>query len=193
MKSFTNNVDSGIRYNNLKFSGTLISSFQVFQCYLDDPRRRPHVFSFLRNIFLLSREPSDVAVLLDAVEAHIQDLLALDENLTGNLLATNMMNRLPYILDKLNDEFRLKVLRSALYNRTQLDESSKELYFECFPKFIELSARLDPESTVGVLENHSQFADDDAILDVVRMCQHVEAEAYILEKRGNFTEAFKVH
>lgn len=164
----------------------------MFQCYLDDPRRRPHVFSFLRNIFLLSREPSDVAVLLDAVEAHIKDLLDLDENLTGNLLATNLINRLPYILDTLDDHSRLKVLRNALYNRTQVDENSRELFFECFPKFVELCARLDPDTTVQVLANHSQFAEDDVILDVVRTCQHVEAEAYILEKRGNFAEAFMV-
>jgi len=46
---------------------------------------------------------------------------------------------------------------------------------------------------VSVLQKFPELADADYMLDIVRECHHVEAEAFILNRRGDFDSAFKVY
>lgn len=93
---------------------------QVFLCYLQDPLRKPQVFSFLRNILLLYKNMKDVNPVLDRICDKIEELLELDVVTTSSIVTSHLIDRLSDLLKNVsNEKLQLSLLKSVLYHRTK--------------------------------------------------------------------------
>lgn len=92
---------------------------KVFLCYLQDPIRRPQVFSFLRNILLLYKNSKDMDKMLDIVSSKIEDLLELDVTNTCSIISAYRMDNLDEILALLDgkEKLQLTLLNTLLYHK----------------------------------------------------------------------------
>ncbi|KAL0270958.1 UNVERIFIED_CONTAM: hypothetical protein PYX00_008218 [Menopon gallinae] len=169
---------------------------KVLLCYLQDPMRRPQVFSFLRNILLLYKNSKDMEKILDIISSNIEDLLELDVTNTCSIISAYRMDKLDELLESLvgKEKLQLALLSTLLYHKPSDANSDNDPEIACkyFSTFIELICKTDPDSVVDELRNNCDLYEAKELVPLVQRYDHKQAEAYLLECEQNFKGAFQV-
>lgn len=85
-----------------------------------------------------------------------------------------------------------KIKKMHYFFRDPICENDSALLVQFFNKYIKLILVVDPKSGVQELKSHSDLYDLEEVLKIARDCNHEEAQAFLLEKCGNYQEAFEV-
>ncbi|XP_046485765.1 vacuolar protein sorting-associated protein 8 homolog [Neodiprion pinetum] len=156
----------------------------VCRCMLTDKSRRYEVWEWLDCLPLDSLQA--------VVTAHAAELVTVDAARTAVLISNRMPNSLDNILQKMNEDPKLEyALLGALYQLIQYGEEDikMELTTEILEKYLKLMCDLEPERVVQHLCGpHGCRLNE--VLKIVQDINHTEAIALMLEKLGNYQEAF---
>ncbi|XP_034937425.1 vacuolar protein sorting-associated protein 8 homolog [Chelonus insularis] len=177
------------RVNFLKIAEVIYTArddwISVCRCIVSDVYRQHEVWPWLDQL-------SSVAF-SSVICAHAATLIAIDADRIATFIARRCPGKLNAILQRLNDNPSLEyALLSALYyiNQFKEDEDIKlELTVQHLERFLVLMCRYEPERVVNHM-NGSHGCRLDEALNIVREAKHEEAEALMLEKMGNYQEAF---
>lgn len=158
----------------------------VCRCMISDTFRHDEIWTWLGKL----PTPSFQSV----VFAHCVSLARIDASRLASLIAVKIPTKLAKILERLSNEdssLEYSVL-SALHNISQYKEEEEtkcELSTENLEKYLSLMCEHAPDKVVGHVKSHHGCRLDEA-LKIVRENGHREAEAVMLEKLGNYQEAF---
>ncbi|XP_048511434.1 vacuolar protein sorting-associated protein 8 homolog isoform X2 [Athalia rosae] len=192
-KKLTNMSDNNLlnlahRANFLRVAEIIHSGqedwISVCRCMLRDPSRKYEVWEWLDRLPLES--------LQSVVLAHAAELVTLDAQRVAMLIANQMPKNLNNILQKINGDPNLEyALLGALYQAIQCkeEEIKIELNAEMLEKYLTLMCMLQPEQVVQHLHGSHGCRLDEA-LKIVKNENHTKATAVMLEKLGNYQEAF---
>ncbi|XP_033214134.1 vacuolar protein sorting-associated protein 8 homolog [Belonocnema kinseyi] len=158
----------------------------VIRCLIADPSRHHDVWSRLQLLPITS--------LYSVIKAHIISLVEIDASQLAGIIASRMSTKLNKILETLEDHSILQYsLLAALYQHLQYkeEESKLELSAEILEKYLALMCQVEPEYVVSHLQGSHGCRLDEA-LRIVQVANHKDAEAVMLEKLGNYEEAFNL-
>ena len=157
----------------------------VCRCMIADSFRHQEIWSWLEKL--------PTSAFQTVILAHVGPLVTIDASRFATLIVTKIPSKLPKILEKLSANENLEYsLLSGLYNITQYKEeedSKLELSIEQLEKYLDLMCRHESDKVVSHINSNHGCRLDQA-LKIVRDNCHRDAEALMLEKLGNFQEAF---
>ncbi|XP_012058541.1 PREDICTED: vacuolar protein sorting-associated protein 8 homolog [Atta cephalotes] len=156
----------------------------VCECMILEPLRHHDVWPWLEHL--------PVASLDQVISVHTLTLLTINANQFATIVATRLQNKIDAILQRLTDNLSLEYkLFGALYQIAQYKEEdvSLELTTEHFERYLALICELEPARVVAHLHGPHGCRLDEA-LKIVQKWNCKDAEAVMLEKLGNYQEAF---
>ncbi|XP_043274533.1 vacuolar protein sorting-associated protein 8 homolog isoform X2 [Venturia canescens] len=160
----------------------------VCRCLIADTYRHHEIWPWLESL------PS--SSFQHVVLAQASPLVKIDAAKLASLIATKASTKFTKILERLSNESTCLEysLLSALYNITNYREDEEEdkkleLSTEQLENFLSLMCQHEPDKVVSHMNSHHGCRLDEA-LRIVREMGHREAEAVMLEKLGNYQEAF---
>ncbi|KAG7189422.1 hypothetical protein KM043_017126 [Ampulex compressa] len=176
------------RANFLRVSELLYSAredwISVCRCMILDPYRYHDIWPWLERL------PS--SSLHTVMTANVAALVGINANQFAMLVASRMQNKVAVLLQKLEDNRNLEyTLLGALYQVVQYKEedTSLELTTELLERYLELMCKLEPERVVNHISGPHGCRLNEA-LKIVQQSKHKDAEAVMLEKLGNYQDAF---
>lgn len=156
----------------------------VCKCMILEPLRHHDVWPWLEHL---------PAVSLDqVVSVHASTLVTINANQFATIVATRLQNKIDAILQSFTDNSSLEYkLLGALYQVAQYKEEdvSLELTTEHLERYLVLMCELDPAHVVAHLHGPHGCRLDEA-LKIVQRWKCKDAEAVMLEKLGNYQDAF---
>lgn len=158
----------------------------VCKCIIGDCYRQHEVWQWLKRLPSVAFH----SVLL----AHADALVSIDADRVAGFVASRVPGKLSGILDRIKEGEGEFALLSSLYHINQFkeDEESKlELTTQHLERFLVLMCQYDPEAVVGHVKGAHGCRLDEA-LRIVQEAGHKEAIAVMLEKMGNYQEAFEL-
>ncbi|XP_051156587.1 vacuolar protein sorting-associated protein 8 homolog [Leptopilina boulardi] len=158
----------------------------VIRCLIADPSRHGEIWSRLQLLPITS--------LYSVLITHIISLVEIDASQLANIIASRVATKLNKILEKLEDNSVLQYsLLSALFQLMQFkeEESKLELSTEILEKYLTLMCQVEPEYVASHLHGSHGCRLDEA-LKIVQNTNHKDGEAIMLEKLGNYEEAFNL-
>ncbi|XP_024940795.1 vacuolar protein sorting-associated protein 8 homolog isoform X2 [Cephus cinctus] len=156
----------------------------VCRCIVTDSSRFQELWSWLERL--------PTSSLYSVIMAHSPSLVTIDAPRLVNLIAVRMPDKIVKVLDKLKDQPDLEYAwLAALYQAAQYKEEDTkiELSTELLEKYLELMCQLYPDDVVKHIHGPHGCRLNEA-LRIVRESNHKDAEAVMLEKLGNYQEAF---
>ncbi|XP_012276200.1 vacuolar protein sorting-associated protein 8 homolog [Orussus abietinus] len=156
----------------------------VCRCLIADPSRHLEVWPWLERLPTISFQ----TVMME----HCVDLVAIDSCQLATLVASRMPNKMRNVLERLESDSRLEhAFLAALYHmvRYKEDDVKLELPTDLLERYLMLMCRYEPENVVGHLHGPHGCRLDEA-LRIVQESKCEDAEAAMLEKLGNYQEAF---
>lgn len=158
----------------------------VCKCMILDPSRHHDIWSWLERLPLSS--------LHSVIMANASALVGIDANQFAMFIAARMQNKVVAILQNLEGNSHLEyTLLGALYQIVQYKEEdiSLELTTDLLEKYLELMCKLQPECVIGHIQGSHGCRLNEA-LRIVQKLNHKDAEAAMLEKLGNYQDAFDI-
>lgn len=157
----------------------------VCKCMILDSSRHHDIWPWLENL--------PAASLDQVVSNHASTLVTINAGQFATIVATRLQNKINVILqslDNLNLEYKLL---EALYQITQYKEEdvSLELTTEHLERYLALMCELEPKYVVAHLRGPHGCRLDEA-LKIVQRWNCKDAEAVMLEKLGNYQDAFNL-
>ncbi|KAG5327788.1 VPS8 protein, partial [Pseudoatta argentina] len=156
----------------------------VCECMILEPLRHHDVWPWLEHL--------PAASLAQIISVHTSTLLMINANQFATIVATRLQNKIDAILQSLTDNLNLEYkLFGALYQIAQYKEEdiSLELTTEHLERYLALMCELEPARVVVHLHGPHGCRLDEA-LKTVQKWNCKDAEAVMLEKLGNYQEAF---
>ncbi|KAF7403418.1 hypothetical protein HZH68_006212 [Vespula germanica] len=156
----------------------------VCKCMILDPTRHCDIWPWLERLPTASLYP----VLVTSASA----LVAINVTQFALIIANRVQNKIPEILKKFDDTISLEyALLGALYQLSQYkeEETTPELSTELLEKYLTLMCKIEPKNVVNHINGPHGCRLDEA-LKIVKQSNHIDAEAVMLEKLGNYQEAF---
>lgn len=150
-----------------------------------DSSRHYDIWPWLENL--------PAASLDQVISNHASTLVTINAGQFATIVATRLQNKINVILqslDNLNLEYKLL---EALYQITQYKEEdvSLELTTEHLERYLALMCELEPKYVVAHLRGPHGCRLDEA-LKIVQRWNCKDAEAVMLEKLGNYQDAFNL-
>ncbi|XP_054013291.1 vacuolar protein sorting-associated protein 8 homolog [Hylaeus anthracinus] len=158
----------------------------VCKCMILHPSRHHDIWPWLKHL----PQSSLQAVVMANAEA----LVGINANQFAMLIGTHMQNKINETLQKLENTPNIQyTLLDALYQLVQYKEEdvSLELTAELLEKYLELMCELQPERVVYHIQAGHGCRLNEA-LKIVQKANHKDAEAVMLEKLGNYQDAFDI-
>ena len=158
----------------------------VCRCMILHPSRHHDIWLWLKHLSSSSLQA--------VVMANAEALVGIGASQFALLIATHMQSKVDEILQKLESTPNLQYsLLETLYQIVQYREEdiSLELTTELLEKYLELMCELQPERVVDHIQGVHGCRLDEA-LKIVQAAQHKDAEAVMLEKLGNYQDAFDI-
>nr|XP_034192046.1 vacuolar protein sorting-associated protein 8 homolog [Osmia lignaria] len=158
----------------------------VCKCMISHSSRHRDVWVWLKNL------PANS--LQSVIMANVEALVGINASQFAILVATHMPNRVDEILEKLESIPNLQyALLEALYQIVQYKEEdiTFELKTELFEKYLELMCELRPDRVIEHIQGFHGCRLNEA-LKIVQKTNHKDAEAVMLEKLGNYQDAFDI-
>lgn len=160
----------------------------VCRCLIADTFRHHEIWTWLESL------PS--SSFQHVVLAQASPLVKIDAARLASLIATKAPAKFTKILERLSNESSCLEysLLSALHNianyrEDEEDDRKLELSTAQLENFLSLMCQHEPDRVVNHMNSHHGCRLDEA-LRIVREKAHREAEAVMLEKLGNYQEAF---
>lgn len=128
------------------------------------------------------------------VSAHTPTLVTINANQFATIVATRLQSKISMILQNLGNNLSLEYnLLGALYQIAQYKEEdiSLELSTEHLERYLALMCELKPERVVAHIHGSHGCRLDEA-LRIVQKWNCKDAEAVMLEKLGNYQDAFNL-
>ncbi|XP_063986290.1 vacuolar protein sorting-associated protein 8 homolog [Diachasmimorpha longicaudata] len=158
----------------------------VCRCIIGDHYRQHEVWQWLERLPNGALQP--------VVLAHAAILIELDADRVAGFI-NRIPAKLSAVLDKLKNDPRLEfALLSSLYHSNQFreeEESKVELTTQHLERFLTLMCQYDRDAVVDHVKGMHGCRLDEA-LRIVREAGHKEGIAVMLEKMGNYQEAFEL-
>lgn len=153
----------------------------ILPCYLEDEFRHVELWAYLRR-----HAKHEERVILDQLFAHFEHILRIDAVELTRIVVDCFAGYIPQLLQLLDpneaESFRFM---------QQLDEQNFTFETEDSERFVMLLCRFDTEQVEGYLRRNANYRIESA-LGVVRAFQLADSIIYLLEKQGNYEEAFGV-
>ncbi|XP_031846274.1 vacuolar protein sorting 8 [Nomia melanderi] len=158
----------------------------VCKCMILHPLRHHDIWPWLEHLPQSS--------LQEVVMINAEALIGINPNQFAMLITTHMQNKIDEIIQKLTNTPSVQyTLLEALYQILQYkeDDISLELSSELLEKYLELMCELQPECVVDHIQGVHGCRLNEA-LSIVQKANHKDAEAVMLEKLGNYQDAFEI-
>ncbi|EFN62096.1 Vacuolar protein sorting-associated protein 8-like protein [Camponotus floridanus] len=158
----------------------------VCKCMMMDASRHHDIWPWLENL--------PIASLDQVVSIHASTLVTINASQFATIIATRLQNKINVILQSLDNNLNLEYkLLEALYQITQYKEEdvSLELTTEHLERYLALMCELEPKCVVAHLRGPHGCRLDEA-LKIVQRWNCKDAEAVMLEKLGNYQDAFNL-
>lgn len=153
----------------------------ILPCYLDDEYRHVELWSYLRR-----HAKYEERAILDQLFAHFEQILRIDAVELTRIVVDCFASYIPQLLQLLDpneaESFRFM---------QELDKQHVAFETEDSERFVMLLCRFDADQVEGYLRRNDNYRIGMA-LGVVRAFQLAESTIYLLEKQGNYDEAFSV-
>lgn len=156
----------------------------VCKCMILESARHYDIWPWLEHL--------PAASLDQVVSAHASTLVTINANQFATIVATRLQTKINGILKNLGNNFSLEYnLLGALYQIAQYKEEdvSLELSTEHLERYLALMCELKPERVVAHIHGPHGCRLDEA-LKIVQKWRCKDAEAVMLEKLGNYQDAF---
>ncbi|XP_011698851.1 PREDICTED: vacuolar protein sorting-associated protein 8 homolog isoform X2 [Wasmannia auropunctata] len=156
----------------------------VCKCMILEPSRHHDVWPWLEHL--------PAASLDQMISIHTSTLVTINANQFATIVATRLQNKIDAILQSFTDNLSLEYkLLGALYQVAQYKEEdvSLELTTEHLERYLALMCELEPAHVVAHLHGPHGCRLDEA-LKIVQRWRCKDAEAVMLEKLGNYQDAF---
>lgn len=156
----------------------------VCKCMILEPSRHHDVWPWLEHL--------PAASLDQMISIHTSTLVTINANQFATIVATRLQNKIDAILQSFTDNLSLEYkLLGALYQVAQYKEEdvSLELTTEHLERYLALMCELEPAHVVAHLHGPHGCRLDEA-LKIVQRWKCKDAEAVMLEKLGNYQDAF---
>eukprot|EP00047_Mylnosiga_fluctuans_P014336 m.37581 g.37581 ORF g.37581 m.37581 type:complete len:1420 (+) comp5452_c0_seq2:42-4301(+) len=167
----------------------------VGYCYLRDTARRPLVFGFLHDT--LSREalpPAEHRKVADFVRRELKTLIGIDAKATAKLLLMDMRGDLRALVALVEDtpELQYQLLGGVFAVKPTLDDSETvEIQPDLHECYLSHMCRLHPQAVHPYLSQTADYRIDEC-LEIVRAFKITDATALLLERRGDYLQAFSL-
>lgn len=179
------------RANFLRISELLYTDREewssVIRCLIADPSRHHDIWTRLQSL--------PVTILYSILITHVTSLVEIDASQLAIIISNRVPTKLNKILDKIESNSLLKYsLLAALFQLVQFkeeEESKLELSAEILENYLALMCQVEPEYVTSHLQGSHGCRLDEA-LKIVQTMNHKDAEAIMLEKLGNYEEAFNL-
>ncbi|XP_012165975.1 vacuolar protein sorting-associated protein 8 homolog [Bombus terrestris] len=158
----------------------------VCKCMILHPSRHHDIWLWLKH---LSPNSLQLVIMANAIA-----LVGINANQFAMLIATHLQNNVSEILQILENTPTLQyTLLEALYQIVQYKEEdiTLELTTEMLEKYLELMCKLQPDHVVEHIQGFHGCRLNEA-LQIVQKANHKDAEAVMLEKLGNYQDAFDI-
>ncbi|XP_070163194.1 vacuolar protein sorting-associated protein 8 homolog isoform X2 [Polyergus mexicanus] len=158
----------------------------VCKCMILDSSRHHDIWPWLGSLPTVSLE--------QVVSTHASNLVTINAGQFAMIIAMRMQNKINVILQNLDNNLSLEYkLLGALYQITQYKEEdvSLELTTEHLERYLALMCELEPKYVVAHLRGPHGCRLDEA-LKIVQRWNCKDAEAVMLEKLGNYQDAFNL-
>ncbi|KAL6441909.1 hypothetical protein ACFW04_002354 [Cataglyphis niger] len=158
----------------------------VCKCMILDSSRHHDIWPWLESL--------PPASLDQVVSIHVSTLVTINANQFATIITMRMQNKINVILQSLDNNSSLEYkLLGALYQITQYKEEdvSLELTTEHLERYLALMCELEPKYVVAHLRGPHGCRLDEA-LKIVQKWNCKDAEAVMLEKLGNYQDAFNL-
>lgn len=158
----------------------------VCKCMILDSSRHHDIWPWLENL--------PPASLDQVVSIHVSTLVTINASQFATIITIRMQNKINVILQSLDNNSSLEYkLLGALYQITQYKEEdvSLELTTEHLERYLALMCELEPKYVVAHLRGPHGCRLDEA-LKIVQKWNCKDAEAVMLEKLGNYQDAFNL-
>lgn len=156
----------------------------VCKCMILEPSRHHDLWPWLEHLPAASLE--------QVISVHASTLVTINASQFATIVAARLQNKIDAILQDFVDNVRLEYkLLGALYQVAQYKEEdiSLELTTEHLERYLALMCELEPARVVRHLHGPHGCRLDEA-LKTVQKWNCKDAEAVMLEKLGNYQEAF---
>nr|CAD7425885.1 unnamed protein product [Timema monikensis] len=163
---------------------------KILHCYLQDPLRKPQVFSFLRNLLLLySNTPKKSKVETQIVDK-IVDLLDVDCIKTGHVICLHLPHLVPVIVSKLQAQPNalFQFLKGIFHYRESSSKEEMPVEPQLVEQYIDLMCMYAPESVLGFVSTNEEYRLDHTTT-IMKRHGLSEPTAFLLEKAGDFQGA----
>ncbi|XP_066595487.1 vacuolar protein sorting-associated protein 8 homolog isoform X2 [Prorops nasuta] len=158
----------------------------VCKCMISNNSRHLDIWPWLERL--------QTTALTSCVLNFVQPLIVINPKQLAALIANRMQNKINEILQKCEGRMDLEyMLLGALYQISlyKEDEQKLELSTELLEKYLNLMCKVDPEHVATHMNGPHGCRLDEA-LRIVQEANHKDAEAVMLEKLGNYQEAFNL-
>ncbi|XP_011152021.1 vacuolar protein sorting-associated protein 8 homolog isoform X1 [Harpegnathos saltator] len=158
----------------------------VCKCMILESSRHHDIWPWLEHL--------PAASLDQVVSAHAPTLVTINANQFATTVATRLQSKINAILQNLGNNLSLEYnLLGALYQIAQYKEEdvSLELSTEHLERYLALMCELKPEHVVAHIHGPHGCRLDEA-LKIVQKWNCKDAEAVMLEKLGNYQDAFNL-
>ncbi|XP_029672254.1 vacuolar protein sorting-associated protein 8 homolog isoform X2 [Formica exsecta] len=158
----------------------------VCKCMILDSSRHHDIWPWLESLPTVSLE--------QVVSTHASNLVTINAGQFATIIAMRMQNKINVILQNLDNNLSLEYkLLGALYQITQYKEEdvSLELTTEHLERYLALMCELEPKYVIAHLRGPHGCRLGEA-LKIVQRWNCKDAEAVMLEKLGNYQDAFNL-
>lgn len=153
----------------------------ILPCYLDDEFRHVELWSYLRR-----HAKHEERAILEQLFAHFEQILRIDAVELTRIVVDCFANQIPQLLQLLdpNEAESFRFMQELDKQHVTFETVDSEQY-------VMLLCRFDAEQVDGYLRRNDNYRIDTA-LGIVRAFQLGDSIMYLLEKQGNYEEAFSV-
>nr|CAD7195543.1 unnamed protein product [Timema douglasi] len=163
---------------------------KILHCYLQDPLRKPQVFSFLRNLLLLYSNTPEKSKVETQIVDKIGDLLDVDCIKTGHVICLHLPHLVPVIVSKLQAQPNVlfQFLKGIFHYRESSSKEEMPVEPQLVEQYIDLMCMFAPESVLGFVSTNEEYRLDQTTA-IMKRHGLSEPTAFLLEKAGDFQGA----
>ncbi|XP_013089193.2 vacuolar protein sorting-associated protein 8 homolog [Biomphalaria glabrata] len=172
---------------------------RILTCYLKDPARRYHVFTFIDSIMQSSTcTAEEKAALQEEALKNLEDLVSIDCKQAASTVISCLSSGLLDITRRLssNKTLLFEFLQGVMFYRDLQGSALKpEKQMSIEPQvselYIDLMCSYKPQDVCGFIKLNEGYRLEET-LEIVRKHKAWEATAYLLEKAGDIQGAFRI-
>lgn len=159
----------------------------VCHCIINDYYRKNDVWSWLDKLTINS--------FTIVVFNHIKNLIDIDSDKISTIITSRMSNKINQLIEIVNDNIEREYLfLSSLYNISQFkedDDTKFELTTNLLERYLYIMCKIKPDNVINHI-NGSHGCRLDEALNIIKNSGLKNAEALMLEKMGNYQDAFNL-